>query len=173
MERVAKVLTELGHKRIFAWPGASGRTDSTHRINALRASLNSRGIELPSNEELRAITESPRPMAETIRLLMSQNRPPTAIFCWHDRLGYEVLEACNEAGIRVPEQLSLVGYDGIHWPSISPHRLASVTLSTDETATTAVRLLDDLIHQHRQPPLAETIAVGFSPGTTLGTPASP
>ncbi len=173
MKQVAQVLSELGHKRVYAWAGDRDRTDSTRRINTLRHHLAKWGIELPSEAELLAISNGPQTRVEIIRELMAKKKPPTAIFCWHDRLGYEILEACSQAGVSVPEQLSLVGYDGVYWPSQSHHKLASVVVNMDEIATTAVKVLDDLIHKRQHAPLVNTIPVGFSTGTTLSVAPVP
>jgi len=78
-----------------------------------------------------------------------------------------VLEACERLGVRVPRDLSLIGYDGIHWPSTSSHILASVVVPLEAVSTAAVRMLDDLIEGRRERPVQESYPVSLSEGTTL------
>ena len=104
-------------------------------------------------------------------MLLNAPEPPTALFCWHDRLGYETLEACDRLGIAVPDRLSLVGYDGLHWPSTSAHLLTSIHIPLQEAATRAVRLLDDLVEGRRTDAPEEWYPVTFSEGSTLAPPA--
>ena len=92
---------------------------------------------------------------------------PTALFVWHDRTAYRMVEACEAAGIRVPQDLSIVGYDGLVWPSTTGHIVTSVSVALDEVGHAAVALLDRLI-EGETGPLTETLSVHLSPGTTLG-----
>jgi LacI family transcriptional regulator len=83
-----------------------------------------------------------------------------------------VLEACDRIGIAIPERLSLIGYDGLHWPSVSPHVLASVVSDLDTIADAAVRLLDQLIRGEATAPVARQFPVRVDHGTTLAPPST-
>jgi DNA-binding LacI/PurR family transcriptional regulator len=175
MRQVADRLVALGHTRIAAfdgWPGSDGPA----RIAALRDALRPHGITLESSRVL-AVHRGLRTPDEGLRLLLGASDRPTALFCWHDRLGYETLEACDRLGVRVPNDLSLVGYDGLHWPSTSPHVLASVHVPLAAAAERAVTLLDDLLERRREGATGEWYLVALAAGTTLtpppaGTPSS-
>lgn len=172
MQQVADTLVGLGHRRIAAIAGLDN-PDSSARINALQTRLAEQGIELP-DEWILPVGEEGRDelLAPDTALsrLMESPEPPTALFCWHDRIGYRVLEACEELGIVIPEQLSLISYDGIHWPSISTHFLASVEVPIPTFAVDAVRILDDLINGAVQGPVIRNVPVSVNPGTTLASP---
>jgi len=96
--------------------------------------------------------------------------PVTALFCWHDRMGYSALEACEALGIAVPERLSVIGYDGIHWPSTSRHILTSVEVPLDTIAVSAVQLLHELILGQAEAPVCRVLPVSLWQGTTLAPP---
>jgi DNA-binding LacI/PurR family transcriptional regulator len=167
MRQITERLIALGHRRIGAIEGFPG-SDGPLRIGALRAELEQRGLTLPS-ERVETSYAGFRTPDEALARLLALPEPPTAVFCWHDRLGYEVLESCDRLGVRVPRDLSLIGYDGIHWPSTSSHILASVVVPLEAVSTAAVRMLDDLIEGRRERPVQESYPVVLSEGTTLAS----
>lgn len=172
MRLVANALLEKGHQRIAAIAGASRLgADSPLRVGLLQRYLAERGVTLPDRWIVPVSTESATSPRQALEFLLAEPNPPTALFCWHDRIGYRMLEVCEELGVVVPEQLSLIGYDGLHWPSTSAHRLASVTVDLERLAETSILFLDRLI-QGEDAPLKEMFLGKFEPGTTLGTPSA-
>ena len=165
IRRLADELVAQGHRRIAAladpWP------DATARLAVLREHLGAQGITLRDDRIFRMTEELPA-LDNLLRSLMDAPDPPTALFCWHDRAGYLAIDACERLGIAVPEQLSLVGYDGLHWPSLSRHILTSVAVDLDALAEAAVVLLQELIAGEFLPPKNVVLPVTLLPGTTLG-----
>jgi LacI family transcriptional regulator len=171
MQQVAQALLQQGHSRIAAIASFPGnRSDAPARIAALRSYLQLAGIPIPERWIIPLFRESVHTPESALRFLMSEPTPPTALFCWHDRVGYELLEVCERLGIAVPEQLSLIGYDGLHWPSTARHVLASVDVSLDTLAEAAVGLLDDLIQGKAEAPVRQVFPVSFLGGDTLTAP---
>jgi DNA-binding LacI/PurR family transcriptional regulator len=174
MKAVADNLVSRGHRRIAAIANVPGfRSDAPYRIAALREFLGREGIEIPERWIIPLYREAPHTPESALRLLLAEPAPPTALFCWHDRVGYEILEACERLSIRVPGDLSVVGYDGIHWPSTARNVLASVEVPLDTLAEAAVALLDSLIVRTETPEptgpslVQQVFPVTFSPGDTL------
>lgn len=168
MRLIAKALVDLGHRRIAAVVGhRGGMLDQTGRLRRLRQELARLDVEF---DERRIIVYDDSP-PDVVRALLAMNPRPTALFVWHDGNAYRILEECEAQGIRVPEDLSIVGYDGIVWPCKSPHVIASVEVPLDEMAAAGLTLLDRLISGEAGP-LAQTLPVRFLPGTTLGPPQS-
>jgi len=99
---------------------------------------------------------------------MAQQQPPTALFCWHDYVGYRALEECRNLGISIPDKLSIVGYDGVRWPARTTHILASVEVDIEAMSKVAVQTLVELVTGEAKPPIQITMPVTFQPGTTLG-----
>ena len=162
---LADELVAQGHRRIAAL--TDPWTDATARIAVLREHLGAQGISLREDWIFRMTQELPM-LDNTLRSLMEAPEPPTALFCWHDRAGYLALDACERLGIAVPQQLSLVGYDGLHWPSLSRHILTSVAVDLDALANTAVVLLQELIEGEVSPLKNVVLPVTLLAGTTLG-----
>jgi len=169
MKLVARQLIEHRHRRIaILTPHDSEARDADTRTRLLRSELEIEGIHVPSEW----ILPSGERAHEVLKTLMSAEEPPTAIFCWHDRLAYGVLAACEEIGISVPDQVSVIGYDGLHWPSPTRHLAATVHVSQPSLARMAVHLLDTYINGYEGPLREEVLPVSFQPGTSFG-PARP
>ncbi len=169
MRQIASALLAEGHTRIAVLTDVAGLArDSHRRVALLRKYLRIGGVEVPD----KWICASGEDATVVLGKLMAEPEPPTAIYCWHDRLAYGVLATCDSLGIQVPEQLSIVGYDGLHWPSATRHIAASVNVNLPTLARMAVRLLDDYINGYEGPLREEWVPVSFMAGTSLG-PAVP
>lgn len=169
LRQVADELARLGHRRIGAVSGPPG-SSSAARIDALRAHLARYEIDLPERWVVSVDGEGTATTDDVLRGLLDAPESPTALFCWHDRLGYALLSACQRLGVAVPERLSLVGYDGLPWPTTSGHILASVEVSLDALADAAVRVLDERIRDGAAAPVRRVVPVTFGHGTTLAAP---
>jgi DNA-binding LacI/PurR family transcriptional regulator len=98
------------------------------------------------------------------------DRRPTAIIAQSDVLAAGVLEAAAELGVRVPEDLSVAGFDGadLHW--LGPTRLTTVVQPSDEKGRASARAAMDLV-AGRTPEGVE-LPVTLRVGTTSGRPPS-
>lgn len=83
---------------------------------------------------------------------------PTAVVCWNDLTAYDLLGCCQRMGIRVPEELAVVGYDGVMSTRGMYRRLTTVRAPWSQVASKAVTILVDLIEDKEVPP--ETILPG-------------
>ncbi|MFC9947955.1 LacI family DNA-binding transcriptional regulator [Streptomyces pratensis] len=101
------------------------------------------------------------------RLLSDPNRP-TALFCTNDLLALGVLQELREAGLRVPDDMALVGCDDIDYASSASVPLTSLQRPGRAMGATAVRLLeaetmlDDGEHDHGQVVLSPELVVRSS-----------
>jgi len=166
--QIAQNLVALGHRRVAALTMCGPHPDAHERVALLRARLAEAGVHLPEAWVLPVDGKRPLECAAALRSLMDGPSPPTALFCWHDHLGYVMLEQCAALGIAVPEQLSLVGYDGLPWPAKTSHALASVEVDLDAMGEAAVETLHRLISHQSPPPIERVMPVTFNRGTTLG-----
>lgn len=168
MRLVADALVGRGHRRIAAVVEQSGGLlDPTGRLRRLREELARQAVEFDE----RSVVLWNGSAEEVVRRLFAMEPRPTALFVWHDRTAYRIVEACEAMGFDVPGDISIVGYDGIVWPSTSRHVVATVEVPVDEMAEAGLALLNRLI-EGESGPLAELLSVRFLPGTTLGPPAS-
>ncbi len=106
-------LLDLGHTRIGLIAGLSRRRKANIRQSAYLAFHHEHG--LPVDESL--IVECPFTQESgftAMQQLMSLDDPPTAIFCANDILAIGALIAAQKAGIRVPDDVSIMGMDDIY-----------------------------------------------------------
>lgn len=168
MRQIAQHLLALGHRRIAALTANGPHPDAHSRIAMLRMRLAEAGAALPERWLLPVDAKRPADGAAALQFLMNEPDPPTALFCWHDYLGYMMLEQCAALGLSVPGRLSVVGYDGLPWPAKTPHTLASVAVDLDAMGEAAVETLHQLITHPGAAPIQRVLAVTFCWGTTLG-----
>ena len=91
------------------WKIASELVALGHRpIAALRGRFAEWNIPLPENWVI-PMSDDTVVLDDVLQTLMASPEPPTALFCWHDRVGYQMLEACERVGIAVPQQLTRAG----------------------------------------------------------------
>ncbi|MBB0244273.1 substrate-binding domain-containing protein [Streptomyces alkaliphilus] len=105
-------LIELGHRRIAVITGAEGVLAARARLDGYRAALDMAGI--PSDPDLIRIGNFQIADGLThTRRLLSLPDPPTAIFASNDHEAIGVYQAAAEAGLRIPGDLSVVGFDDL------------------------------------------------------------
>lgn len=161
---IADQLALHGHRKAAAVVTVvDGVRDPLRRVHFLRESLQRYGAEVPE-EWVVTFEGNPHQTALQVRCLSPQ---PTAVFVWHDRVAYALVEAFEQQGLEIPDDISVVGYDGLLWPSTTKHVVASTKVALDELAQKAVSTLDRLL-KGEPGPIASTIPVSFLPGSTLG-----
>jgi LacI family xylobiose transport system transcriptional regulator len=105
-------LLEEGHTRIGVITGPADMMCSRARLDGFRSAMGSAGV--PVDESLIRFGDFHVPGGRDHALeLLSSASPPTALFAGSDLQALGVLEAARMRGVRVPEDLSLVGYDDL------------------------------------------------------------
>jgi DNA-binding LacI/PurR family transcriptional regulator len=166
MRLVARELVSRGHRRIAVLtPHTADARDADTRRFYFQRFLREQGVEVPE----RWVRPASEDAKELLTELMSEQEPPTAVFCWHDRLAYGVLESCDSLGIDVPGRLSVVGYDGLPWPFATRHVAASVHVDLHHLARSSVHILDQYINGYDGALREEVLPVSFNTGTSLGS----
>jgi LacI family transcriptional regulator len=78
--------------------------------------------------------------------------PPTAVFCSSDRLALALMEAAGRRGLKIPEELSIIGFDDMPTAGHCRPALTTVCIEPNALAQTAMELLDALIEKRFQTP---------------------
>ena len=131
-------LTRLGHRRIGFVAGRPGLWCSRARLDGYRAGLEAAGI--PVDPDL--VVEGEFDYAsgfEGARRLLSLDERPTAVFAASDQMAMGVYEAARQRGLRVPEDLSVVGFDDLPQAGWSSPPLTTVRQPLSEMGMLAVR----------------------------------
>lgn len=135
-------LIALGHRRIAIVAGQADLLSSRARLDGYRAALETAG--LPVQEDLVRWADFRVPGGyEQGKALLALPGPPTAVFASNDQQAYGVIEAAREVGVRVPEQLSVVGFDDLPISRWFSPPLTTVRQPLSEMAALAVRVLLD------------------------------
>ena len=99
---------------------------------------------------------------------------PTAVFCANDLLAIGVLQALTTAGLRVPEDMAIIGYDDIAYAAAAAVPLSSIRQPREALGATAAQLLFEEIraggsgHHHRQVVFQPELVVRASSGLRRG-----
>ena len=135
-----KHLVELGHRRIGVITGPPELLCSRARLDGYRSALETAGLAF--DDEL-VLSGDFRMKAgyEQAQVLFGRRRRPTAIFAGNDLSALGVLRAARDAGLRVPDDLSVVGFDDIPLAEWSTPSLTTVRQPLIEMAAVAVRIL--------------------------------
>lgn len=105
-------LIGLGHKRIGFISGRAELESSNRRLMGYREALNKAG--LPVDEALIASGDyTTQTGISGARQLLALENPPTAIFASNDQMAIGVFQVAQELGIRIPDDLSVMGFDNI------------------------------------------------------------
>lgn len=136
-------LVELGHTRIASISGPSRMMCSRARVDGYRAALETAG--LPVDPALLKVGDFHHETGYRagLELLRSPN-PPTAVFAGNDLQALGLYEAARELGLRVPEDLSIVGFDDLPIARLVGPPLTTVRQPLMEMAETAAKLVLNL-----------------------------
>jgi len=141
-------LLGLGHRRVAAVTGPRGWVATEDRLRGYQAALAAAGI-LPDPElEIESDFEITGGYAAT-QTLLDLPDAPTAVFAFNDNLAIGVIQAANARGLRVPEDMSVVGFDDTELASVVAPALTTVRQPLAEMGRTAVNLLTRLLERQR------------------------
>jgi GntR family transcriptional regulator of arabinose operon len=153
-------LIELGHRRIaFISSDNLTTTSVLERLQGYQQAL--RASEIPAEAEL-IFTRLPamppdgtdedqviQDNARRIVRFLSSRPLPTAVFALHDRIAISVLEAAAELGLRVPDDLAIVGFDDDPLAQKLRVPLTTIAQPRDQIGRTAARMIADRIEGRR------------------------
>ncbi len=153
---LVEVLLRHGHRRI-AVLGRLGSESSRLRLIGHREAMTAAGVP----EDLELIIESewnPRGGAAALTRWLESHELPEAVFCLTDSIAIGALNALWTAGVRVPEDVSVVGYDDIAEAAYLVPPLTTVGFDKREFAETALALLIDRMADPGAPSRSVTVA---------------
>jgi len=144
----------LGHRVVAFLSGPAGHLHTEQRLRGAREALSAAGISLPS--ALLAHGDfgySTGDRSGRAWLTLPPGERPTAILCANDAMAIGVLSAAASLGLRVPDDVSVTGYDDVPQARYTVPPLTTVAQPLDEMAAEAiVRLLRHIEHPGDAPP---------------------
>ena len=136
---MTRYLLDQGHRRIAFVQGPAGHRAAAARLRAYRDALAAFDTTLQPMIEQGGFTFASGYRAA--QALLAMTKPPTAIFCANDDMAAGAIAAATRRGIRVPDQLSIAGFDDSAVARITAPALTTVRQSFGAMASAAVRLL--------------------------------
>ena len=146
-------LTSLGHKRIGFINGEPWMDAAVDRLKGYKQALATADIAFDESL-VRDGDWLPLRGYEAGLDLLSMPNPPTAIFCGNDLMAIGVMEAAAEKGFRVPEDLSVMGYDDQELARYTHPPLSTLVLPNYEMGQKAAEaLIDMVVHKKKLKPM--------------------
>lgn len=150
---VGKLLVELGHRRI-AFIGTPSASSVRDRLQGLSDSMSDSGLPIdrrlfrhlevdPMDDWSEAITESVQ------QLLGDSNNRPTALFCHCDAVAARAYRAIRSMGLSIPDDISVVGFDGSPVGELLEPTLTTVRQPSSEQGGMAITMLLELMNSTR------------------------
>jgi LacI family transcriptional regulator len=154
-------LTNLGHRRIAFIKGQEFSSDTTARWDAILAAANTLSIEMEDCITVQLEGESPSPELghEVTQKLLAFRKPFTALFAFNDISAIGAIKALREAGLRVPEDVSVVGFDDIQSAAYQNPALTTVRQPLRQMGVTAAETLLQRINSPAHSPYLKEIVI--------------
>ena len=160
---IAEYLARQGHRHILYRIQGELRTSAKERQVAFYTTAQQLGLRVTltcEGDVHHALTPE-----EIAILQQPAHARPTAAVCWMDISAYVLLEHCERMGMRVPDDLAIMGYDGVPF-SIKPERkLSTVAAPWVDVAAQAVTYLQWLL-EGKEVPMHTVLPVQLSLGDT-------
>lgn len=122
-------LKELAHERVAFMKGNPVSSDAKDRWDAICRVAGQMGMKIDPELTIQLNTDDPTPMLgyPFVKELLGRNKPFTALFAYNDISAIGAVRALQECGLRVPQDVSVVGFDDIpgaafHTPSLTTVR---------------------------------------------------
>ena len=167
-------LTELGHQRIGFINGEPWMDASADRLKGYRQALATADVAFDEKLIRSGDWLPPTGYHHTFDL-MAMDNPPTAILCGNDLMAIGAMEALSELGLRVPEDISVMGYDDQELARYTHPPLSTLVLPNYEMGQRAAEALLDMT-VHGKAPRPMTIKIDgplVRRSSTAGRPDRP
>jgi DNA-binding LacI/PurR family transcriptional regulator len=133
-------LTAAGHKRIGVVSGPLDRYIFREILAGFRGALAEEEIQLSPQWTVEAELHGG---FEGVRAMLSGPDRPDAVFAMRDNRAEAIYQVCAELGLRIPEDLSVIGYDNITWPGSREAGLTTIEQPVNDIGRAAVELIEE------------------------------
>lgn len=167
LESLVRYVYGKGHRRIAYIHGNPTAVTENRLIGFYRA-CEALGLAIPNEYITECEYHEPVSCYKATKRLLALPERPTCILFSDDYSYIGGINAIYEAGLRVPEDISIVGYDGIHMAKMVSPKLTTWQQNTAELGRLAAeRLIDRIEHPHTTPPKHITVQGRLLEGETV------
>ena len=147
---VTDYLISQGHKRIGIITGLLDNRHTIDRLSGFRKSLEEAGLEFDQSLVIEGeFTMTSGQVAANQVLMMDEK--PTALFCLNDDMAIAVMQTLKANGVRVPEDISIAGFDNIEYSKYTDPPLTTIEQPAQEMGRMAAKQLITLLEQGELP----------------------
>ncbi|WP_332856100.1 LacI family DNA-binding transcriptional regulator [Duganella sp. S19_KUP01_CR8] len=166
-ELAARTLLQAGHRELAVISGPAFTSDNKERLDGFFAELQRSGIERSAVRLIESDFSREGGFSATQQLI-NEDRKFTGLFCANDEMAVGALSCFHRAGISVPNEVSVIGYDDDYSAEYSSPGLTSVHIPMQQLTQNAVRWLLNLCYgtQHeiiREFPVTVTMRGSVAP----------
>jgi LacI family transcriptional regulator len=161
-------LFDLGHRNIVYMHGDAGKYITDMRIKSLKKAAASRGESLRPEQLVESKYYSPQGGYTSMKKLLLNGERPTAVIASDDYSAVGAIHAARDMGLSVPEDISIVGFDGIEITQLMSPRLTTIRQDTTGMGAKAAESLIKQIlgidrnHKHENIVLEPQLIIGES-----------
>ena len=157
--RIVRYAWEKGHRRIAFVTGQGGEV-TRERIAGFRESCAELGIRVPEGFVREGLFHNTEDCVRIILEMLQGEERPTCVLCPDDYSCMGVMWALKERGLRIPEDLSLAGFDGVRMTQIICPLLTTYCQNTEGIAAEAVNVLLDAVENPQNHRPGRTVVEG-------------
>jgi DNA-binding LacI/PurR family transcriptional regulator len=168
--QAASYLVALGHRRIAFVSGPAELGSVQERYRGYCDALSVGGLDASSQVRLSGQFTEQFGMSALPHLLAAAS-PPSAAFVASDYIALGVISAAETHGVRVPGDLSIVGFDDIRFAQYVRPRLTTIRSPVDRLAATGVELLFERLHDPQAPARYQVLSVELVIRESAAAPA--
>lgn len=142
-------LVKLGHKKIAIITGKMEAQPAQQRLKGFKQVLDKHSIGLPDDYIVEGDWKGASGY-KAMRKILSLRDNPTAVFVCGDEMAIEAINAALEAGLKIPEDISIIGFDDV--PQASTHKIPLTTMKQPlaEIGKIGVEILNKTIKENEE-----------------------
>jgi LacI family transcriptional regulator, galactose operon repressor len=167
----SRCLLQMGHRCLAAITGPLHLTNAQDRLDGFRRALREERLD-PAPEYVQETTFDKQGGYSKTLILLRLIPRPTAIFAGNDMIALGALLAVRDAGLRCPQDISIMGFDDLDIAEVTNPPLASVSQSGYQLGTTAARILLDRIKLGAGPAKHVILKTSLKLRQSVAAPAS-
>ena len=153
--KITDYLLDLGHVELAVIAGRTANNDRARdRVLGIRDAMEARNLALPSGNVIER-SYSVKQGRDAMRQLLQMDRLPTAVLCGNDILAMGAVAECQSHGIKIPDEISITGFDDLDMSSQMNPTLTTIHVPSAEMGENAAEYLVAQIRQQPLEPPAE------------------
>ena len=157
---VTNYLLDLGHRRIGALPGPRKYKSLVDRLRGYTIALLERGVQPSTTLEPVPAPGQPRKGYFQMQQLLALREPPTAVFAVSDKTAFGAMEAIKDAGLRIPDDISVAAIDDVHESPYTSPPLTTYHVPKRSLGEAAINTLHTLLRSPGAAPAAKIALTG-------------